>query len=989
MSDIQPHLTEKGAALLKARVVAETKELGPELQKAKNTVEMAAKAMAQSGSEAGKGFADNWSSAIQAELPRALGRVALGGGGFQMALGMDEMWAEIPTRIAESWEGKFAPLGLQTGKEIAEAAEQALAVESEKWATAIQGGFGDMWPKALKLDEGVRQLSMDWAQVPGQMEGASAEGFTELGLKSARQIRESFLQEMKAFANQPPVFAEGFADKMKFGAKDIFGWRHATKEAGDAGIASAGAFADGFGRGVEMHMPRAMRLLVGGHIAAAVIDIGKSALKAGTDLAKFGAEAEGVMLGFETMATPPSVEFLDKMRAAVNNTVPDLELMRNANRDLMMGIVQDEKVVIDLLEVSYTMARTRGLGVTEFYTRMTNAIASLHPTTLRSLGIMIDSKKVYADTAQALGKATSALTDHEKRLAMVNAIINNEHLEAVRTVMTETTLMSDKIEQATTAKDNFRMATGLVVAELLVESNVLGNLTGLFEGLTDVIQRTTSPKEGMKMLESAYSLSAEQVHEYKAALGALQLEEMAGNITREEAAARYRELNKEIEAAIALSTSSEDALFAWASAAYDVDEAARVAAAGVARLNHQMMLMRANVGMDPSLQFRAQYGYGPQKYDPVKRDEDALKDFIAMASARKEYHRGLLDTAGTVEALQSDLSKYNEGQAEYWKILSQIGKLEEGMAKEREATATKNLDAHQRLERFRMSELELIRDLQREQKQYNRDSAEWADLQLQIEKGEQRIAKEAESAAKSRSKSMADLAREMEKTRAEMESLVKAQIKLTSVSREDTLATELGIYEDKPDEYIRRLRSAVQDEKSLWKDLLEGRSGAEAELFLIRQERAFASGAWHELGPGFDRAAAIEGIIENVRAELEAQRHMESLISEIMTRPELAGFDRRSIERAVGLPEDYQRTGTDNVRAFAAGLEEGVPVSITKLNDAFENEFRQQEERWFVMGELSVLWFTKGIEAGQHQRAVDALVGLIAPRIAERLQGRP
>ena len=219
----------------------------------------------------------------------------------------------------------------------------------------------------------------------------------------------------------------------------------------------------------------------------------------------------------------------------------------------------------------------------------------------------------------------------------------------------------------------------------------------------------------------------------------------------------------------------------------------------------------------------------------------------------------------------------------------------------------------------------------------------------------------------------------------EMRGLVEGQLSLTSVTREDMLATQLGIYQDKPDEYLRRLRSAVQDEKSAWKDLLGGRSGAEAEYYLMQQEQAFQQGRWGEMGPGFDRTAAIDTVVANVRAQIEAERTRAALIDEIMQHPDIsgAGLSRNEIAVMAGLPADYQELGAERGAALAQGITEvGAGVQFTTQ---FQEEFTATRQQWVDMGVLSVAWLAQGIEKGATPDVAALLVRLLAPMVEDAL----
>ena len=106
------------------------------------------------------------------------------------------------------------------------------------------------------------------------------------------------------------------------------------------------------------------------------------------------------------------------------------------------------------------------------------------------------------------------------------------------------------------------------------------------------------------------------------------------------------------------------------------------------------------------------------------------------------------------------------------------------------------------------------------------------------------------------------------------------------VSAADMWATELGIYgtpehPEKPDEYIRRLKSALRDQESEWKHLLGGRTGAEAQYFAWGEEQKFEQGRWGEMGPGFDYEKAVAASAGLVEAQLKAQEQQAQVAKDI------------------------------------------------------------------------------------------------------------
>jgi len=226
---------------------------------------------------------------------------------------------------------------------------------------------------------------------------------------------------------------------------------------------------------------------------------------------------------------------------------------------------------------------------------------------------------------------------------------------------------------------------------------------------------------------------------------------------------------------------------------------------------------------------------------------------------------------------------------------------------------------------------------------------------------------------------------------ANMRSLIQSAMGPTSVTGEDVLATRLGVYQDKPDEYLRRLRSAVQDPQSAWKSLIADMSQEQAQLYLAQQERAYATGRWSQLGAGFDREAAIQSITAQVREAWAAQQELESIIAEIMARPEIAGLGmgQEQIKGLVGMPQDYTALGRENMQSFAEGMT-GVNVGL-QVTSEFREQVVAQSSTWRATGALAIGYFAEGATGGITPKTgtamIQALWPFLAPMVQELLEG--
>jgi hypothetical protein len=183
----------------------------------------------------------------------------------------------------------------------------------------------------------------------------------------------------------------------------------------------------------------------------------------------------------------------------------------------------------------------------------------------------------------------------------------------------------------------------------------------------------------------------------------------------------------------------------------------------------------------------------------------------------------------------------------------------------------------------------------------------------------------------------------------QMRAAAEAVYRPSMVTDRDWWEVETGTYRDKPDEYLRRLRSAVEDPASDWKHLLEGRTGAAAKLYLADQERAWEMGQWERLGPGFDPEASMSALRSRMIEELEARRAREAMIAQIMSGPEFAALGATSSERARIRADFGLDPGVDLASSIGDGmLRVDVAAEFTRV---FVKNMEGQTAEYELLGE--------------------------------------
>jgi len=235
-----------------------------------------------------------------------------------------------------------------------------------------------------------------------------------------------------------------------------------------------------------------------------------------------------------------------------------------------------------------------------------------------------------------------------------------------------------------------------------------------------------------------------------------------------------------------------------------------------------------------------------------------------------------------------------------------------------------------------------------------------------------RIAEATRGGAAAGKSAAAEAKRLAEESKRDMQSMVE------SILQPSTARYAGGKYVDAWDEYARRLKSAVSDPKSKWKDLLGGRGGKEAEAFAAEQEEAFYAG----LRPDLIDWAAFDAAYAHL---LEVKRGREALVQAAMARVGGKG-GKGDVMAALGIKGGADAAGLDLAAGFATGL---ATANLAKpMTEAFQKQLAGEEKNWIGMGRLSMNWFVGGLKEGTTKQVQQDIARALFPAFYELLMAR-
>ena len=131
---------------------------------------------------------------------------------------------------------------------------------------------------------------------------------------------------------------------------------------------------------------------------------------------------DGVRRSFDQLAfsTDLSSDSFEKLSDATNNTVSSLDIMKQANIAMLLGIADSTEQMAEMFEISHKLAKAVGKDATFGMESLTTGIGRQSRLMLDNLGIIVIAEKAYKKHADALNKNTSELTDAEKKQAFLN-----------------------------------------------------------------------------------------------------------------------------------------------------------------------------------------------------------------------------------------------------------------------------------------------------------------------------------------------------------------------------------------------------------------------------------------------------------------------------------------------------------------------------------------------------------------------------------------
>jgi len=205
--------------------------------------------------------------------------------------------------------------------------------------------------------------------------------------------------------------------------------------------------------------------------ATSMLGVGTAmaAIGTGVELAQLGAQAALVEERFNGLAEAAGTTgdaLMGALRAASGGEISDMNLQLAANRAQLLGVADSAEEMGVLMQIARDRAQAMGISTTQAFNDLVTGLGRGSALILDNLGIMVEVGEVNEAYAASVGKSVTALTEAEKKQALINAVISQgKDTIAATGGAVESTAGTFQALQANA--DNAKAAVGRVIGELL------------------------------------------------------------------------------------------------------------------------------------------------------------------------------------------------------------------------------------------------------------------------------------------------------------------------------------------------------------------------------------------------------------------------------------------------------------------------------------------------------------------------------------------
>ena len=185
-----------------------------------------------------------------------------------------------------------------------------------------------------------------------------------------------------------------------------------------------------------------------------------ASIRNGFDLMEKSAQAEVQKNSFANLAASYGAnadQILADLKRVSGGTLSTMKTIESAGTAMMLGINPDK--LADLMNIARTTAKMTGQTVEAAFSDIARGIGRQSKMILDNLGIIVSVEQANQKYAETLGKASSELTDMEKKQAFLNATVEAGE-DLVRRLGEQQDSHIDKIQRLKAGYENFTIWLG-------------------------------------------------------------------------------------------------------------------------------------------------------------------------------------------------------------------------------------------------------------------------------------------------------------------------------------------------------------------------------------------------------------------------------------------------------------------------------------------------------------------------------------------------
>lgn len=276
----------------------------------------------------------------------------------------------------------------------------------------------------------------------------------------------------------------------------------------------------------------------------------KGLVDMGMELSRTAAYAQDVETAFESLASKggrSAEELFAALKKGSSGTINDFELMLTANRAMLLGVGGTAEEIGKLMDTARVRSNAMGLTTQQAFNDIVTGIGRNSAQILDNLGIVIDTDLAYQKYADSLGKTTAALTDQERKQAMINAVIADTE-QLVNDVADSGGDAASHFERMDAALTNAKAAMGELFqpAMVIVAQAIADAADAAAEGMKNMTGEAVQARQEASVLEGHITQLTGSLAQQTNVLNQMRDAGMEGSDTYQQVAARVQELSQQL-----------------------------------------------------------------------------------------------------------------------------------------------------------------------------------------------------------------------------------------------------------------------------------------------------------------------------------------------------------------------------------------------------------------------------------------------------------